>query len=190
MGSLTTASGLRRISGYVEQARLAGAEVLVGGCARPDLGPLFYEPTILSGVTAAADLHTAEVFGPVVSVYAFDTEDEVVSSANATDYGLSASVWTRDTDRGAAFAARIQSGAVNINDAYCAAFASHGAPSGGMKASGLGRRHGAEGMLRYTESQIVATQRLFAPDSRLGLPRSVHGPLFGAVLGALTHLPR
>lgn len=190
MGSLTTGTGLRRTSEYVEQAKVAGAQVHTGGRARPDLGPLFYEPTILSGVTAAADLHSAEIFGPVVSVYEFETEDEVVDLVNSTEYGLSASVWTRDTKQGARLAARIDTGAVNINDAYTAAFASHAAPAGGMKASGLGRRHGAAGLLRYTESQVVAVQRLASPDSRLGLPRAVHGRLMSAALGALTRLPR
>ncbi|WP_396902093.1 aldehyde dehydrogenase family protein [Mycolicibacterium sp.] len=109
---------------------------------------------------------------------------------NSTEYGLSASVWTRDIKQGARLAARIDTGAVNINDAYTAAFASHAAPSGGMKASGLGRRHGAAGLLRYTESQVVAVQRLASPDSRLGLPRAVHGRLISAALGALTCLPR
>ncbi|GAS87997.1 succinic semialdehyde dehydrogenase [Mycolicibacterium brisbanense] len=190
MGSLTTVSGFRRLAEYVEQARATGALVRTGGRCRPDLGPLFYEPTILSGVTPTADLHTAEVFGPVVAVEAFETEDAVVEAANDTAYGLSASVWTRDTKQGARLAARIETGAVNINDAYAAAFASHGAPSGGRKASGRGRRHGVEGMLRYTESQVVAVQRLASPDSRLGLPRETHGRLMGAALGAMTHLPR
>lgn len=190
MGSLTTASGLRRTSDYVEQAKASGAQVRLGGRPRPDLGPLFYEPTILTGVTTEADLHVAEVFGPVVSVYGFETEREVIDLANSTEYGLSASVWTRDIKQGAELAARIETGAVNINDAYTAAFASHSAPSGGRKASGLGRRHGAAGLLRYTESQVVAVQRLTSPDNRLGLPRAVHGWLLGATLSALTHLPR
>ncbi|KHO26131.1 succinate-semialdehyde dehydrogenase [Mycolicibacterium setense] len=190
MGSLTTPSGLRRTSDYVEQAKVSGAQVHIGGRARPDLGPLFYEPTIMSGVTSDADLHTAEVFGPIVSVYGFDTEDEVIDLANSTQYGLSASVWTRDIKQGAKLAARIDAGAVNINDAYTAAFASHAAPSGGMKASGLGRRHGVAGLLRYTESQVVAVQRLASPDSRLGLPRSVHGRLMGTVIDVLTRVRR
>lgn len=190
MGSLTTAAGLKRTTDYVEQATASGAQIHVGGRARADLGPLFYEPTILSGVTAAADLHTQEVFGPVVSVYRFDTEDEAIDLANSTEYGLSASLWTRDTKQGVKMAARLEAGAVNINDAYTAAFASHAAPSGGMKASGLGRRHGDAGLLRYTEPQAVAVQRLTSPDSRLGLPRGVHGRLMGAAIGALKHVPR
>lgn len=190
LGSLTTAAGLRRTKDYVEQAKESGAHVHVGGRTRGDLGPLFYEPTILTGVTAAADLHTQEVFGPIVSIYGFDTEDEVIGLANSTEYGLCASVWTRDTKNGAKLAERIEVGAVSINDAYAAAFASHAAPAGGMKVSGLGRRHGDIGLLRFTESQTVAVQRLASPDSRLGLPRQLHGRLMNAAIHGLTHIPR
>ena len=80
-----------------------GAQVLAGGRRRPDLGPLFYEPTILTGVDPHRwSVYAEETFGPVVSVYPFDSEDEAVERANATRYGLNASIWTRDTVRGAA----------------------------------------------------------------------------------------
>ncbi|MUL43919.1 succinate-semialdehyde dehydrogenase (NADP(+)) [Streptomonospora sp. PA3] len=158
MGSLTYPRQLERVAAHVDDAREKGAEVLAGGRVRDDLGPLFYEPTVLSGVAPDMDACAAETFGPVVSLYRFSEEDEAVEAANATDYGLNASVWTRDTARGRRLAERIHSGTVNINEGYGAAWASYGAPMGGMKRSGVGRRHGAEGLLRYTESQTVASQ--------------------------------
>lgn len=190
MGALTTPAGFERTSDYVEQAKASGARVHAGGRARPDLGPSFYEPTILSEVTTAATLHTQEVFGPVVSAYSFDTVDEAIDLANATDYGLSASVWTSDAKQGVNLATRIAAGAVNINDAYVAAFASHAAPAGGIKASGLGRRHGDTGLHRFTEPKTIAVQRVVSPDNRFRLPRSVHGRLMGAAIGGLRYLAR
>jgi acyl-CoA reductase-like NAD-dependent aldehyde dehydrogenase len=103
--------------------------------------------------------HEAETFGPVVSLYPYAADDDAVALANDTDYGLNASVFGRDMTRAGQVAARLRSGTVNINDGYASAFGSTDAPMGGMGASGLGRRHGAEGLLRYTETQVVAVQR-------------------------------
>ncbi|MFC5815633.1 succinic semialdehyde dehydrogenase [Nonomuraea harbinensis] len=158
MGSLTHRHQLETVTRHVDDAVARGATVLAGGKARPDLGPLFYEPTVLIGVTDDMELCRDETFGPVVSLYPFASDDEAVELANDTAYGLNASIWTSDTSRGRALAARIKAGTVNINEGYGAAYASYDAPMGGMKASGLGRRHGAEGLLRYTESQTVAAQ--------------------------------
>ncbi|MFD0773164.1 succinic semialdehyde dehydrogenase [Streptomonospora algeriensis] len=158
MGSLTYRKQLDRVAAHVDDARTKGAEILAGGRVRDDVGPMFYEPTVMAGVAPTMDACAAETFGPVVSLYRFSDEDEAVAAANATDYGLNASVWTRDTARGRRLAERIEAGTVNINEGYGAAWASYGAPMGGMKRSGLGRRHGSEGLLRYTESQTVASQ--------------------------------
>jgi len=160
MGSLISAGQLERVSSHVGEAVERGAEVLAGGRARPDIGPYFYEPTVLRGVDEGARLFSQETFGPVVSVFPFRTPEEAVRLANATPYGLNASVWTRDLRRGAEVARRIEAGTVNINEAYAPAWASTDAPMGGFKDSGLGRRHGEEGIVKYTESQAVVTQRL------------------------------
>ncbi|MET8337361.1 succinic semialdehyde dehydrogenase [Streptosporangium canum] len=158
MGSLTSRRQLDAVGAHVDDAVAKGAELLAGGRARPDVGPLFYEPTVLAGVDESMDLCREETFGPVVSVYRFADEDEAVERANDTVYGLNASVWTRDLSRGRALASRIEAGTVNINEGYGSAYASYDAPMGGMKSSGLGRRHGAEGLLKYTEVQTISSQ--------------------------------
>ena len=159
MGSLVSARQLERVSAQVDQAVAAGAEVLTGGRALPEVGPYYYAPTLLRGVTPEMTLCREETFGPVASIYTFSTDDEAVAIANDTEYGLNAAVLTSDVAVGRALAARIQAGTVNVNEAYGAAWASISAPMGGMKASGLGRRHGVEGLLKYTESQTVAVQK-------------------------------
>ncbi|APS22925.1 MULTISPECIES: succinic semialdehyde dehydrogenase [Streptomyces] len=169
VGSLTTPSQLQTVTEHVGDAVAKGATVLAGGQARPDLGPLFHEPTILTDVTPEMTLYDHETFGPVVSICTYRDVDEAVALANATSYGLNASVWSRDGARGRAVAARVHAGTVNVNEAFAAAWGSIDAPMGGMGDSGLGRRHGADGILKYTEPQTVAHQRLqgFYPPSRI-----------------------
>ncbi|WP_431038256.1 succinic semialdehyde dehydrogenase [Streptomyces sp. P6-2-1] len=160
MGSLTTPSQLETVGSHVDDAVSKGATVLAGGTARPDLGPLFYEPTVLADVTPEMTLFDHETFGPVVSVHRYRSVDEAVGMANATPYGLNASIWGRDGARARKVAGRLHAGTVNVNEAFAAAWGSIDAPMGGMGDSGLGRRHGAEGLLKYTEAQTVAHQRL------------------------------
>ncbi|MFG3233425.1 succinic semialdehyde dehydrogenase [Streptomyces antibioticus] len=182
VGSLTTPSQLETVTGHVADAVSKGATVLAGGAARPDLGPLFHEPTVLTDVTPGMTVYDHETFGPVVSVYSYRDVDEAVALANSTSYGLNASVWTRDGARGRAVAARVHAGTVNVNEAFAAAWGSIDAPMGGMGDSGLGRRHGAEGILKYTEAQTVAHQRLqgFHPPARIS-PATWAGLLTGAL---------
>ena len=92
--------------------------------ARPDLGPFFYEPTVLADVTADMELCRDETFGPVVAVYRFASVDETVVRANDTEYGLNASVWTRDVKAGREIAERVEAGTVNVNDGYASGWAS------------------------------------------------------------------
>lgn len=160
MGSLISAEQLAIVDEHVRDAVHHGARVLAGGIPRPDLGPFFYEPTILEDVTPAMVCHGDETFGPVISVYPFHSEDEAIALANSGDYGLNASIYSRDVSRARELATRIKCGTVNVNEAFGAAFASIDAPMGGMRSSGMGRRQGAEGILRYTEVQSVATQYL------------------------------
>ncbi|MEU8921743.1 succinic semialdehyde dehydrogenase [Kitasatospora sp. NPDC048545] len=169
MGSLVSVRQLETTTRHVEEAVKAGATVVAGGHARPDLGPFFFEPTILDDVTPEMAVCSEETFGPVVSVYRFDTEEEAVAAANSTPYGLNSSVWTKDLRRGRTVAARLRTGTVNVNEAYAAAYGSVASPMGGMGDSGLGRRHGAEGILRFTEAQTIATQRLMPIAPSFGL---------------------
>ncbi len=161
MGSLQSRSQLDTVVAHVEDARDKGATVLTGGRPRRDLGPLFYAPTVLTDVDDTMAVATDETFGPVVTIYPYDDVDDAVEQANASVYGLNASVWTSNPRRGAEVARRIQAGTVNVNDSYAAAWGSTDAPMGGFKDSGLGRRHGREGILKYTEVQTIAVQRGF-----------------------------
>jgi succinate-semialdehyde dehydrogenase/glutarate-semialdehyde dehydrogenase len=160
MGSLISESQLETVRAHVEDAVRKGAKVLAGGNARPDVGPYFHEPTLLDSVQDGMTLFRDETFGPVVSVSRFSDVDDVVRRANDSDYGLNFSIWTKNTRRGRALATRLEAGTVNINEGYVATWASVDAPMGGMKASGLGRRHGAVGIQKYTDSQTVSVQRL------------------------------
>jgi succinate-semialdehyde dehydrogenase/glutarate-semialdehyde dehydrogenase len=160
MGSLVSTRQLETVTMHVEDARAKGARVLTGGRRRPDVGPLFYEPTVLSGVRKPMTVCGEETFGPVVSLYEFRNEAEVIAIANDTSYGLNASLWTRDAKRAKEFAARLRVGSFNVNEGYAAAFGSPAAPMGGFGDSGLGRRHGSQGILRFTEAQTIAFQRV------------------------------
>ncbi|WP_345752290.1 succinic semialdehyde dehydrogenase [Microbacterium rhizophilus] len=159
VGSLISDAQLRTVQAHVDDAVERGARVLTGGGARPDLGDLVFEPTILTDVPETALLHRDETFGPVVSIYRTPDEETAIARANDSDYGLNASLWTRRADA-TEVAAALRTGTVNINEGYAAAWASHAAPMGGWKASGVGRRHGREGIEKYTEVQTIARQRL------------------------------
>jgi succinate-semialdehyde dehydrogenase/glutarate-semialdehyde dehydrogenase len=182
MGSLAGERQLATVTRHVEEAREKGATVLTGGRHRPDIGPYVYEPTILEGVQPPMAVCAEETFGPVVSVYRFRDEDEAVRLANATAFGLNSSVWSRDPRRARRIAARLQSGTVNINEAYGAAYGSVRAPMGGMKDSGLGRRHGAEGIMKYTEAQTIATQRIMPLGPAFGMSDETYANLVGRSL--------
>ncbi|GGN35143.1 succinic semialdehyde dehydrogenase [Streptomyces fuscichromogenes] len=188
MGSLAGPRQLDTVSRHVDQAVAEGATVLAGGKPRPDVGPFFYEPTILDGVRPTMAVHAEETFGPVVSVYRFTDEDEAIERVNATPYGLNSSVWTKDTRRGERVAARLQSGTVNVNEGYTSAHGSVRSPMGGMKDSGLGRRHGREGILSYTEPQTVATQRILPLAPSLGMDDQRYAAFISLSLRAMKTL--
>jgi len=160
MGSLISKAQLDRVTAHVDDAVARGARVLTGGRPLPEIGPHFYAPTLLEDVTPEMAVCEEETFGPVVSVYRFSDVDEAVQRANDSAFGLNASIWSRDLPGARRTAHRIHAGTVNVNEGYGAAWGSIDSPMGGMKDSGLGRRHGAEGILKYTESQTVATALL------------------------------
>ncbi len=188
MGSLISRDQLDTVVAHVEDAVAKGARVLTGGRARPDLGPYFYEPTILEGVTPDMTCFGDETFGPVIALYRFGDESDAVARANAGQYGLNAAIYTRDGARGRALARQVKCGTVNVNEAFGATFGSIDSPMGGMRDSGLGRRQGAEGIHRYTESQSVATQRLIRFAPMLGMSEETYAKVMTANLRVMNKL--
>jgi succinate-semialdehyde dehydrogenase / glutarate-semialdehyde dehydrogenase len=190
MGSLISQAQLDTVTTHVDDARAKGARVLAGGRARPDVGPLFYEPTVLEGVDASMTCYADETFGPVVSLYRFGDEAEAVARANEGCYGLNASIYTRGGRRGRALAAHVKAGTVNVNEPFGASFASIDSPMGGVRDSGLGRRQGAEGVHRYTEPQTVATQRVLPIAPAMGMGDKTFTRVLTGALRALKRTRR
>src|SRR5580698_4808986 len=150
---------LRIVEAHVEDAVARGARVLTGGSRSQELGENFYRPTVLADVTHEMRIMREETFGPVLPVMAFDSDDEAVRLANDSEYGLAASVWTRDRARGERLARRIKAGTVMVNDVV-SCFGISEAPHAGVKSSGVGRAHGRFGLeemvrLKYLDSDLV-----------------------------------
>ncbi len=183
IGSLISERHRERVQQYVDDAVAQGARVEAGGRSRPDVGPCYFEPTILTGVTEEMALCTQETFGPVVAVYPVASDEEAIARANDSEYGLNASIVTRDVAAAKRMARRLHSGTVNINEGYAAAWASKRAPMGGMRASGLGRRHGDEGMWKYTEPQTIATQRALGFGPQFGWSDERWGDTLAQAIG-------
>lgn len=158
MGPLISEKQFVRVRNQVTDAISQGAKLEAGGRVRPDIAPTFFEPTILTNVSDDMELGRGETFGPVVAVYKVASDAEAISKANDTEYGLNSSVWGGSAALQAA--TQMESGTVTINEGFSASFASHDAPMGGMKTSGVGRRHGRQGLLKYTQPQTIAVQRL------------------------------
>ncbi|MGA8255541.1 MAG: succinic semialdehyde dehydrogenase [Nocardioides sp.] len=156
VGSLASQAQLDKVSAHVADAVAKGATVLAGGAAAPELGPFVYQPTVLEGVTPEMDLCLGETFGPVVALYRAADDEAALALANAGTYGLSASIFSADVEAASSLARRVRAGSVNINDGAAVAAGSVEAGMGGMGDSGLGRRHGGEGIRRFTESQTIA----------------------------------
>ncbi|PJJ62268.1 succinic semialdehyde dehydrogenase [Compostimonas suwonensis] len=183
VGTLVSPAQLARVERHVDDAVGKGATVLTGGEARPELGPYFYAPTVLTDVTPSMLCFAQETFGPVVSVYVVDSVDEAVRAANASEFGLSAAVFSGSSVRGMRVARQIEAGSVNVNEGYRATFSSIDAPMGGVKQSGLGRRNGPEGLLRFVEPVTIARTT-----GLLTLPRT--GAEFQAMTGIMRLLVR
>jgi succinate-semialdehyde dehydrogenase/glutarate-semialdehyde dehydrogenase len=189
VGSLVSERQLEKVVTHVEDAKARGATVHSGGTARPDIGPYFYEPTVLTDVDREMELCCNETFGPVVSIYPFADTKTAIAEANDTDYGLNGSVWTQNIEFGRQVARQINAGTVNVNDAYGPTYASIDAPMGGMKDSGVGRRHGRGGLLKYTEPQTVSVQKgqgMVAPD---GIPFWLYAKVTTGVLRLIDRIP-
>lgn len=188
MGSLISAKQRDRVMEHIDDARVKGAQILAGGKARPDIGPFYVEPTVLTGVTEDMVLCAEETFGPVVTVSCVATDDEAIARANDTRYGLNAAVLTGAIRPGQRVARQLRAGTVNVNEGYAAAWGSIRSPMGGMGDSGLGRRHGDEGLLKYTEPQTIATQRFLGFGPQFGWSDQRWGETLVTAIGAMKRL--
>ena len=188
VGSLATPELAQRVSSAIDNAVAQGAKVETGARRRTDIGPNVYEPTVLTGVTKAMTISTEEVFGPCVYVQPFSNSEEAIALANDSIYGLSASVITSDPKHGRYLAEQIRCGSVNINEGFAAAYGSVASPMGGMGESGLGRRHGIEGLLRFTQPQTIARQRWISIGPKFGRNEEQWTSLLGKSLLILKKL--
>jgi len=152
IGPLASRRQLDRVMGYIEAGRKEGARITTGGgrSTQYDRG-FFVEPTVFAGVTSDMTIAQEEIFGPVVSILAYDGIDHAVALANGTDFGLSGTVFTSDVERGYATARRIKTGNVSVNGLEMAP----NVPFGGFKQSGIGREGGPEGLNAFLEDQAV-----------------------------------
>jgi succinate-semialdehyde dehydrogenase/glutarate-semialdehyde dehydrogenase len=189
IGSLISAKQLDTVVAHVNDATSKGATLLAGGKARPDIGPYFFEPTVVTGASADMALYADETFGPVVSLYRVGGVEEAIEQANDSCYGLNFSVWTRDTGTGREIASRLEAGTVNVNEAYAAAWGSVDAPMGGWKDSGVGSRHGEHGILKYTNAQTVSIQRLLPIAPPGSMPPTGYAKAMTAAMRALQRFP-
>jgi acyl-CoA reductase-like NAD-dependent aldehyde dehydrogenase len=146
------------VDAHVQDALAKGARALTGGKRREGPGD-FYEPTVLVDVDHSMKAMTEETFGPTVPIMKVADAEEAITLANDSPYGLGAAIYTGDAARGEQLARRLQSGAVCVNDALLNYFAVE-MPQGGWKASGLGSRHGPQGIRKFTKQQSLLVSRL------------------------------
>ena len=165
LGAVIFPPQLEIVDGHVRDAVAKGARVLTGGHPRLTDGGRFYEPTVLVDVDHTMDCMREETFGPTLPIMRVADVEEGIALANDSPYGLQASVWTRDRERGVELARRLEAGAVCVNDAQVNYLALN-LPMGGWKASGIGTRHGAGGIRKYCRSQSLLVTAL-APKREL-----------------------
>lgn len=159
VGPLIRPQHVRRMAELIEDAESRGARVLCGGQPRTDMGPSFFEPTVIVNVDSTMRLFQEETFGPILAIQTVRDAEEAVARANDSPFALAASVWTKNASRGEAIAQRLRAGAVMVNDAI-SYFAIAEAPHGGCGASGWGRTHSKAGMLEMVRTKYVDVDRL------------------------------
>jgi acyl-CoA reductase-like NAD-dependent aldehyde dehydrogenase len=156
IGPMIHAQAVDRIQAQLQAAVAAGAQILTGGKRRPDLGPCYFEPTIITAVSQDMPIMREPIFGPIVAIHTVASADEAIALTNDCAYGLSASVWTADRDRGREIAQRIRPGigAVMVND-LASYFGMPEAPHGGGGLSGWGRTHSRVGLLEMVQVRYM-----------------------------------
>jgi len=159
VGPLIRPQHVRRMTDLVHDAVSRGATVLCGGNARPDLGPNFFEPTVISGVDSSMKLFQEETVGPILAIQVVKDEKKAIKQANDSPFALAASIWTKSKTRGLALAAELRAGAVMVNDAI-SYFGIAEAPHGGCGASGWGRTHGQAGLLEMVQTKYIDVDSL------------------------------
>jgi len=158
IGCLTTEAQFEKVTAQVEQAIAQGAKALTGGRRNPNLPGYYYEPTVLVNVDHTMTIATEETFGPVIPVIKVKDAEEALRLANDSRYGLGASIFSRNKDKGWRLAQELQTGSVCINDSLINFLVTE-APMGGWKESGLGRRHGAEGIRKFCQQKTIVMDR-------------------------------
>jgi len=156
VGPMTTKDQRETVEGHIADARAKGARVLCGGERLKDLPGYFLTPAVVSGVDHSMKIMTEETFGPVLPIMAFKTLEEALTLANDCEYGLTASVWTRNRTKAGWLAERIEAGTVTVND-HMFSFTDPKAIWGGVKKTGVGRSHGPYGLLDISNIKLVST---------------------------------
>lgn len=151
LGPLADQAQYDRVMDFLEAGKSSGAEILTGGVRKGNEG-CFIEPTLFLNPDTKATIYTEEIFGPVLSVKTFKTEDEAIEMANATSYGLAASIYTSDITRAMRISTLLEAGTVTLNAPYGATL---NAPFGGMKLSGYGRESGKYGLMDWLQPKAV-----------------------------------
>ena len=159
IGPLIRPQHVQRMSDLLQDAAQRGADILCGGKSRPDLGPNFFEPTVVADVDSSMRLFQEETFGPILAIQSVRDAQEAVSRANDSTFALAASVWTSDAHSGESIAKQLRAGAVMVNDAI-SYFAIAEAPHGGCGLSGWGRTHGRAGLLEMVQPKYIDIDRL------------------------------
>jgi succinate-semialdehyde dehydrogenase/glutarate-semialdehyde dehydrogenase len=164
LGPLVDEKTRSKVSDLVADAVGGGARVVLGGKA-PEGKGFFYDATVLIGIPAGARLLSEEIFGPVAPIITFDTEQDAIKLANATEYGLVCFAYTRDLNRGLRLAEALETGMLGLNTGIVS---NPAAPFGGVKHSGIGREGGAEGIEEYLETTYVAVADPFSTSAVFG----------------------